>query len=136
MFLSMVKISPVPGREQEILDILLSVRGPTLADAGCLECCILEEHDDENVIVYLEKWESGAELCNHIRSAIYSRVLKALELSDREPEICFHEITATQGMEVIERLRSSAAGNLPLMKKPMGPGGKLKGKEKGNEMDE
>jgi quinol monooxygenase YgiN len=124
MFLSMVKISPVPGREQEILDILLSVRGPTLADAGCLECSILEEHDDENVIVYLEKWQTGEQLCNHIRSAIYSRVLKALELSDREPEILFHEITATQGMEVIERLRSSAAGNLALMKKPCAPGGK------------
>jgi quinol monooxygenase YgiN len=124
MFLSMVKISPVPGREQEILDILLSVRGPTLADAGCLECSILEEHDDEKAIVYLEKWQSGTELCNHIRSAIYSRVLKALELSDREPEIWFHEITATQGMEVIERVRSSTDGNLALMEKSGGPVGK------------
>jgi quinol monooxygenase YgiN len=124
MFLSMVKISPVPGREQEVLDILLSVQGPTLADAGCLECCILEEHDDEEAIVYLEKWQSDEQLCNHIRSSIYSRVLKALELSDREPEIWFHEITATQGMEVIERLRSSAAGSLSLMKKSRAPGGK------------
>jgi quinol monooxygenase YgiN len=124
MFLSMVKISPVPGREQEILDILLSVRGPTLADAGCLECSILEEHDDESAIVYLEKWQTGEQLCNHIRSAIYSRVLKALELSSREPGIWFHEITVTQGMEVIERLRSSTAGSLALMKKSRGPAGK------------
>jgi len=124
MFLSMVKISPVPGREKEIIDILLSVRGPTLADAGCLECSILEEHDDEKAILYLEKWQSGEQLCNHIRSAIYSRVLKALELSDREPEIWFHEITGAQGMAVIERLRSSTAGNLELMKKTNGPTGK------------
>ena len=122
MFLSMVKIYPIPGREQEILDILLSVRGPTLADAGCIECSILEEHDDENAILYLERWESGTELCSHIRSAIYSRVLKALELSDREPEIWFHEITATQGMEVVERVRSSTAGNQALTKKSGAPG--------------
>jgi quinol monooxygenase YgiN len=124
MFLSMVKISPVPGREKEIIDILLSVRGPTLANAGCLECSILEEHDDENAIYYLEKWQSGEQLCKHIRSAIYSRVLKALELSDREPEIWFHEITGTQGMAVIERLRSSPAGNLELIKRSSGPVGK------------
>jgi quinol monooxygenase YgiN len=124
MYLTVVKISPVPGREKEIIDILLSVRGPTLADAGCLECSILEEHDDEKAIVYLEKWQSGEELCNHIRSAIYSRVLKALELSDREPEIWFHEITVTQGMEVIERLRSSTAGSLTPMKKSRVPVGK------------
>ena len=124
MFLTVVKISPVPGREQEILDILLSVRGPTLADAGCLECSILEEHDDEQVIVYLEKWQTGEEMLNHIRSAIYSRVLKAMDLSDRKPEVWFHEITATQGMEVIERVRSSTDGNQALMEKSGGPVGK------------
>jgi len=124
MFLTVVKISPVPGKEQEILDILLSVRGPTLADAGCLECSILEEHDDEQVIVYLEKWQTGEEMLNHIRSAIYSRVLKAMDLSDRKPEVWFHEITATQGMEVIERVRSSNPGNLALMKKSSGRVGK------------
>ena len=124
MFLTVVKISPVPGREQEILDILLSVRGPTLADAGCLECSILEEHDDEQVIVYLEKWQTGEEMLNHIRSAIYSRVLKAMDLSDRKPEVWFHEISATQGMEVIERVRSSNPGDLALMKKSSGRVGK------------
>jgi len=124
MFLTVVKISPVPGREQEILDILLSVRGPTLADAGCLECSILEEHDDEQVIVYLEKWQTGEEMLNHIRSAIYSRVLKAMDLSDRKPEVWFHEITATQGMEVIERVRSSNPGKLALMKNSSGRVGK------------
>jgi quinol monooxygenase YgiN len=103
----MVKISPAPGKQQEILDILLSVKGPTLADSGCLECSIYEEHDEERAIVYLEKWQFRAAMIEHIRSLLYGRVLKALELSDRPPEICFYEINGTQGMELIESVRST-----------------------------
>jgi len=110
MLLSMVKITPVPGREQETLDILLSVRGPILAVSGCLECSIYEEHDDEHAIIYLERWQSAAEMFKHIGSTLYTRVLKAMELSDREPEILFHEITDTHGMELIERVRSTYTG--------------------------
>jgi len=110
MFLSIVKIAPAPAKEQEILDILLSVRGPTLAAFGCLECSIYQEHDEEHAIVYLEKWQSKGEMITHLRSAFYPRILKALELSDRQPEICFYEIAATQGIEFIERERSSVVG--------------------------
>lgn len=107
MILSTLKIFPAPTKEQEILDILLSVRGPTLAASGCLECCIYEEHDEEHAIVYLERWQSRKMMLGHIRSSLYPRVLKALELSDRQPEIFFHEISATEGIELIERERSS-----------------------------
>jgi quinol monooxygenase YgiN len=107
MLLSMVKICPDAGKQQEILDILLSVKGPTLASFGCLECSIYEEYDEEHAIVYMEKWQIRAEMIDHIRSTLYSRVLKALELSRREPEICFYEITGTQGIELIESVRST-----------------------------
>lgn len=111
MFLSMVKISPAPGKQQEILDILRSVKGPTLAVSGCLECSILVETDDEHFLVYLEKWRLRAEMIDHIRSPLYTRVLTALELADRQPEICFYEISGTKGMELIESARSSITEN-------------------------
>ena len=106
MFLSIVKIFPVSAKGQEILDILLSVRGPTLAASGCLECSIYTEHGEEHAIVYLEKWQSKGEMITHIRSTLYPRVLKALELSDGQPEIIFYEIAATHGIDFIERARS------------------------------
>jgi quinol monooxygenase YgiN len=106
MLITMVRISPQAGREQDILDILQSVRGPTLASSGCLECSILEEREDEEGILYLERWRSSAEMSNHIRSALYARILKALELSAGEPQIRFYETCSSQGMELVERLRS------------------------------
>lgn len=107
MILSTLKIFPAPAKEEEILDILLSVKGPTLAASGCLECSIYEERDDERAIVYLEKWQSRKEMLAHIRSAFYPRLLKALELSYRQPEICFYEVAATHGIDLIEKERSS-----------------------------
>lgn len=107
MILSIIKIFPSPAKQQEILDILLSVRGPTLATSGCLECSIWEEHDDEGAIVYLEKWQSKNILIRHVRSSLYPRVLKALELSARHPEIFFYELAGGEGIELIVRERST-----------------------------
>lgn len=109
MLLTMVKISPSPGKQQEILDILMSVRGPTLAASGCLECGIYEEHDEEHIILYLERWQVMTEMIDHIRSALYTRVLKAMELSVRQPEISFYEVSGRQGIELIEGVRSPMA---------------------------
>ena len=106
MLLVMVKISPAWGKEREVLDILHSVRGPTLAVSGCVECSIFEENDEEHSIVYLEKWQTKEEMITHIRSPLYSRVLKALDLADRQPGIWFYDIAGTQGMELIESVRS------------------------------
>jgi quinol monooxygenase YgiN len=110
MILSILKIFPIPGKEQEVLDILLSIRGPTIAASGCLECSIYLEHDDERAVLHLGKWQSKGVMIGHIRSSLYPRVLKALELSERQPEIAFYEIGATEGFELIERERSSLHG--------------------------
>lgn len=109
MLLTMVKISPSPGKKQEVLDILMSVRGPTLAVSGCLECGIYEEHDEDYNILYLETWQLRTEMIDHIRSALYTRVLRALELSGRQPEISFYEVSCIQGIELIEGVRSPMA---------------------------
>ncbi|HJV65784.1 MAG TPA: antibiotic biosynthesis monooxygenase family protein [Geomonas sp.] len=106
MNLFMVKIAPRRGRLKEILDILESVRGPTLAASGCLECSIWQEQGEERAIVYLERWQLRADMIEHVRSPLYGRVLTAMELSERPPEICFYEICGTEGMELIEGVRS------------------------------
>jgi quinol monooxygenase YgiN len=108
MMLAMVKIVPSPGKRQEILDILLSVKGPTLAVPGCRACSIYEEHGAEQAIAYVELWQAPAEMYRHLRSPLYSRVLEAMELSARKPEICFHTVLRTEGLELIESLRSTS----------------------------
>lgn len=105
MIIAFVKIFPRGEKRQEILDILLAVKGPTLASSGCLSVACCEEHDEEPGILYLEQWQSLPALEQHIRSSSYSRILAAIELSDRRPEIHFYETGEVRGFELVERVR-------------------------------
>lgn len=107
MITSSLKIIPPHDKRQEVLDVLLTVKGPVLAEPGCLACCIYQEHDEEQGLLYVEQWRSPAELERHIRSSTYARILEVMELSTRLPELTFFESDGSGGLELIERLRGT-----------------------------
>jgi len=96
---------PLPNRRLEVLEILRSVQGPVLAQPGCASCDIYDEEGPEHAIVFIERWESREALEAHLRSEMYRRVLGALELSGGRPDIRFEQVSASEGMELIERQR-------------------------------
>lgn len=100
----MVKISPNPDKRQEIIEILRTVRGVALAAPGCSSCSVYEEYD-EAAIVYMERWDTEAEMKQHIRSPLYLRVLEAMELSDKTPEIIFYTVAKSDGIALISEVR-------------------------------
>jgi len=104
--LSLIKIAPTPENRKEVLGILNSIKGPTQAMHGCLASDISMEDGDDGVIMILEHWRTWEDFTCHIRSDLYSRILEAMELSRKEPEICFFEVTAMKGMELIEAVRN------------------------------
>ena len=77
-----------------------------LAQPGCVACHIYEEQAPDQAVVLVERWDSQAALETHLRSEAYRRVLGAIELSGAPPEICFDYVSATEGMELIERSRT------------------------------
>ncbi len=104
--LSLVKIVPTIENRKEVLDILNSMKGPTQAIHGCLACDICVEEGDEGVIMFLEHWRTWEDFIRHVRSDLYARMLEAMELSSKEPEVSFFEVTAMKGMELIEAVRN------------------------------
>ena len=106
MVVGTLRILPRSNRRAEVLEILRSVQGPVLAQPGSAECRIYEEQGPEAAVVLLERWESQAALETHLRSETYRRILGAIELSGGPPEVCFDHVCNSEGMELIERLRS------------------------------
>ncbi len=104
--LSLVKITPSYENRKEVFDILNSIKGPTQAIHGCLDCSICMEEGDEGVIIFLEHWRTWEDFIRHIRSDLYARMLEAMELSTKKPEVNFFEVTSMKGMELIEAVRS------------------------------
>jgi len=77
-----------------------------MAELGCLCCCIYHEDCEEQGILYVEHWQSMAEFEHHIKENNYSKILEAMELSSRRPEVSFYVTNKTWGLELVERLRA------------------------------
>ena len=111
MILSFAKINPLPGKQQVVVDILRSVIGPTRIKSGCMDCAVYTNQGEGQTILYLEQWQSREPLDRHIRSELYFRVLSAMELANEPPEIYFHEVSETRGLEYVESLRTALPEN-------------------------
>ena len=107
MIVGTLKLMPPPDRRDEVLDIFRAVQGPVLAQPGCTACHIYEERSPERAVVLVEMWNDPAALDEHLRSDTYRRILGAMELSAEPPVVRFDTVSATEGMEMIERLRTS-----------------------------
>jgi quinol monooxygenase YgiN len=102
MIVGTLRLLPSPDRHDQVLEILRSIQGPVLAQPGCIACHVYEEHGP-GVIALVERWESEAALEVHISSKAYQHILSAIELSCAPPEVCFDFVSASEGMEFIER---------------------------------
>ena len=92
-------------RRADVLEVLRSVAGRTLAQPGCVGFHIYEEQSPETALVLVERWASEATFEAHIRSDAYRRILGALELSVGPPDVRFERVSGSEGMELVERLR-------------------------------
>ncbi len=68
-----------------------------------------EEEFAQNHIRYTEQWQSEEALQEHIRSDLYRRLLAAMELSRKEPEVKFYCCSQVKGLELIEAARRHTA---------------------------
>jgi len=106
MIVGTLTIQPAPDRRDDVLEVLRSIQGPVLAQPGCAAFHIYEEHGPDDTVVLVERWESEAALETHLRSEAYRRILGAIELSGGPPEVTFDYVSASEGMERIERSRN------------------------------
>ena len=113
MLISTLRFVPSAKRHSEVLEILRSVVGPVESQPGCLSCHIYEEDGPDQATVLCGHWKSSAALQEHILSDLYLRVLAACELSSQPPEFCFHHVSKTQGMDLVQKLRGSSGEQSP-----------------------
>jgi quinol monooxygenase YgiN len=106
MVVGTLRIPMSADRREQVLEVLRSIQGPVRAQPGCTECTIYEEQSPEQAVVLVERWESEAALEAHIRSESYRRILAAIELSGGPPDLRFEQVSASAGMELIERVRN------------------------------
>ena len=107
---SIIRLFPSTSQRTQVIDLLRSVQDLTLRVPGCLACWLSEEEYSPNRIRFAQQWESEQSLHHHLRSELYLKVLSAMELSKRQPEVDFYHTSRREGFELIEKMR---AGGTP-----------------------
>jgi len=88
-------------KRQELLSVLLCLKGPTEALAECLHCRILQDAEDQNVLTYLVTWQTHEDLIEHFRSDRFQRLLPYIDMSVEPPEIEISHIDRIGGIEFL-----------------------------------
>lgn len=109
VILSLIELMPIPGRRQEIVELLRFSAERLRTRLGCLRSGVYEtsDEDDNKTILYVEQWRSEEDLHRHIKSNLYLGVLNAIDLATGPPLISFHEVSNTKSMDLIVALRTS-----------------------------
>jgi quinol monooxygenase YgiN len=105
MIVGTLRIVPAPDRRAEVLEVFRAIQGPVQAQPGCTACHIYEEQGPEPAVVLVERWDSQVALEAHLRSEAYRRILSHRALG-RSAEVSFDYVSATEGMDLIERSRT------------------------------
>jgi quinol monooxygenase YgiN len=106
MFVFLLKLAPDDSQKAQIVEMLRSVEGPTSAKPGNIGCGIFEGIEDDQPILYMERWESERDARPHIQSPQFERILAAMDLSADPPDVKFIEGSRMWGMDLVKNLRT------------------------------
>lgn len=94
----------------EALRILRSIAEQSRVQPGCLSCRIYRNGQQDNVLLFEQKWSNEADMEHYLRSEDYGKVLMVLDMTIREPEIRFDNILSSTGFETIGKARADSVG--------------------------
>ncbi len=109
MMVTILKIVPLSGKRGAVLGILRSVESLLSGCAGCVDCAVFEQPGKDKAVVYFDRWRTRDDLRLFIQSSLYHRLLLAMELGARAPELGFYEVTETGGLGWIQEQRTEKA---------------------------
>jgi quinol monooxygenase YgiN len=105
MVISLVELVASVETRLAIVEVLGFAARSVRTKPSCLGCDVYEAADESRKILYVERWRSTEDLHAHIQSAMYLRILNAIDLAQQVPRISFYEVSTTKSMELIEALR-------------------------------
>lgn len=94
-------------KQSEALEILGMVSSRVQFEPGCHFSRIYHGVDEVRIVMLEELWDSYEDLCHHLRSDAYRRVLLVMEMAEERPEIRFDTIAHSSGFETLENARNA-----------------------------
>ena len=103
MIRAAVKLFLARPKIEEATEIIIAVAERIRSLPGCLGCGLYP-----NLIVFEADWECEKDLDRHIASDEYRKLLIAMEMASKPPDIKFFPISEFSGMDRILRIRDGS----------------------------
>ncbi len=107
MVLTTIRVMIPPTKHSEALRILKSIAELNRVHLSCVNCRIYQDVQDNNVLMFEERWTNEEDMEDHLRSDEFRNLLMVLEMALESPDIRFDTISDSTGIETIEKARSS-----------------------------
>lgn len=100
-----ITMNPLPEKQLEVKQTLLSMIEPTSKEAGCLSYNVFCDIEGRNLFSLLEEWETRENLDQHLTSHRFVALLGIKALLSEPLEIQIHTVSQTEGMAAIHAAR-------------------------------
>ena len=98
-------------RREDLRRAFSALLGPTCVEPGCISCDLCQETGNPNRFCLETRWKTEQDLIRHLRAQQYRSLLILLELSLEPPQIEFHDVVKTRGLELIHAVRQERHAN-------------------------
>jgi quinol monooxygenase YgiN len=105
MILSTVRLVVPLIKLREVIEFLNGMAEQTGVETGCIHCRLYRDSQEGGIIMLEELWSDKEDLNRHLRSNEYRKLLMMMETAVETPEIRFHTIVDTTGIETIKKAR-------------------------------
>jgi len=113
MIVVSITMNPLPEKQLEVMQTLLSMIEPTSKEAGCLSYNVFCDIEDRNCFSLLEQWETREDLDHHIATHRFGALLGIKTLLSEPLKIQIHTVSRSEGMEAIHATRNKGSQPLP-----------------------
>ena len=104
MILVTLRMIARPERRSDLLETIRGMLEPARVERGCLNYRLYEDVENRNAFVLVEEWVTQEYLESHIRTYNQRRLIELMDLLSEQPELRFHTVSHTAGMDLIENV--------------------------------
>ena len=106
MIIVRITMNVLPEKQLEVMQTLLSMIEPMGKEAGCLSYAVFCDIEDKSLFSLLGEWETREDLDHHIKSHRFGILLGTKTLLCEPPKIQIYTVSQSEGMEVVDAVRS------------------------------
>ena len=99
-----------PEKRTELLQTMCALIVLVREETGCVSSRFYLDVENDDAFCLLEEWATPGDMDNHLRSSNCGVLFGAMQLLSEPPEVTFHTVSATAGMEVVQAARNPIGG--------------------------